>query len=298
MPLTDRQAADARARNAVSAAHGAFSKISMLHRSNAGLGFHQGVTGVLPELLNNVIAAYAPLDDGTSATRDELVAEVERLVTSFLKSVGAGQRGQHAAQAALLVQNSIASVQSSAGSAFDLKAYEVRKSVALAGGGVASSVAPVVTIGREGLLVSGQPFDAMLAMSAIIRTATKSVLVIDGYVDEQTLNLLRVKEASVAVRILTFPAKSPASAAAFVAYARAFQAQVPSASALEVRTSSKFHDRFIVLDDDAYYHFGASLKDAGKGKASMFSRIEEPAMVAALRGEIAAAWDAATILPL
>ncbi|MCL1905274.1 MAG: hypothetical protein FWG19_04035, partial [Methanomassiliicoccaceae archaeon] len=41
---------------------------------------------------------------------------------------------------------------------------------------------------------------------------------------------------------------------------------------VEVRTSDRFHDRFLVIDDTVY-HIGASLKDLGK-KLFAFSRIE------------------------
>jgi hypothetical protein len=66
----------------------------------------------------------------------------------------------------------------------------------------------------------------------------------------------------------------------------AFKAQHGS---LEVRSSSAFHDRFVVIDNCAVYHFGASVKDLGK-KAFMFSLIEEPEMIAAIQAKFATEW--------
>ena len=43
---------------------------------------------------------------------------------------------------------------------------------------------------------------------------------------------------------------------------------------LEVAKTSKFHDRFIVIDDKELYHVGASLKDLGK-KCFAISRLED-----------------------
>ena len=40
-----------------------------------------------------------------------------------------------------------------------------------------------------------------------------------------------------------------------------FNSQYPT---LEVKKTSMFHDRFIILDGKTAYHCGASLKDAGK----------------------------------
>jgi hypothetical protein len=41
---------------------------------------------------------------------------------------------------------------------------------------------------------------------------------------------------------------------------------------LTIKTSNKYHDRFLLLDDEAY-HLGASLKDLGK-KVFAFSKID------------------------
>jgi hypothetical protein len=50
-----------------------------------------------------------------------------------------------------------------------------------------------VTLGAEGIFLAGTPFDAMLAVTSIIRAATKSIVVIDGYISERTLQLLSQK---------------------------------------------------------------------------------------------------------
>ena len=41
---------------------------------------------------------------------------------------------------------------------------------------------------------------------------------------------------------------------------------------MQVRTSDRFHDRFLILDETVY-HLGASLKDLGK-KLFAFSRMK------------------------
>jgi hypothetical protein len=76
----------------------------------------------------------------------------------------------------------------------------------------------------------------------------------------------------------------------FQSAARNYQAQHRK---LKVRTSNAFHDRFIILDDDEYYHFGASFMDAGN-KGFMFSRIEEPSVLSTLETEISRAWGTGT----
>jgi hypothetical protein len=49
-----------------------------------------------------------------------------------------------------------------------------------------------------------------------------------------------------------------------------FNEQYPT---VEVKTFTKSHDRFIIIDNTTIYHIGASLKDLGK-KWFAFSKIE------------------------
>jgi hypothetical protein len=158
-----------------------------------------------------------------------------------------------------------------------------------------SRKASPVSFGREGVFVGGQSFDAMLAITSIVRAATKSITLVDGYVSEQTLALLSAKADPVVAKMLTF---GRSASPTFVGHAKAFNAQYNVGPPLEVRTTAAFHDRFIVVDDADCYHFGASIKDAAKKNAFMFSRLEEPAMVAALKAEIAKQWIAATVVAL
>ena len=48
-------------------------------------------------------------------------------------------------------------------------------------------------------------------------------------------------------------------------------------SAVDVKTFTKSHDRFLIIDQDTVYHIGASLKDLGK-KWFAFSKIELDAL--------------------
>jgi hypothetical protein len=49
--------------------------------------------------------------------------------------------------------------------------------------------------------------------------------------------------------------------------------------------TSVFHDRFIVLDEKAVYHIGASLTDAGK-KCFAVSLMEDPGMATELKNRL------------
>lgn len=121
-------------------------------------------------------------------------------------------------------------------------------------------------------------------MRDIFAQATGSIVIIDGYVGEDVLNLLTVKRDTVWAKLLTGKV-SPA----FLTLARDFARQYKT---LEIRSSKAFHDRFIIIDDKDFYHFGASLEHLGN-KTFMFSKLDEPSIQDALRKQWQEAWDQA-----
>lgn len=120
------------------------------------------------------------------------------------------------------------------------------------------------------IFYDGQIFDAFSLMVNLIQQADRKIVLIDGYVDIATLNILCKKKASVDICIYTLP-----SARMTAHDMVSFNAQYPN---LCVRRTTSFHDRFLVLDDRMGYHMGASLKDAGK-KCFAINRIEDQRVI-------------------
>ena len=118
---------------------------------------------------------------------------------------------------------------------------------------------------REGIFYDGQIFDAYLFVSDIIKSATTSIVLIDNYVDESVLVLLSKRNPNVETTIYT--ASIPAELKLDL---KKFNAQYPK---IEVKSFTKSHDRFLIIDSKTVYHIGASLKDLGK-KWFAFSKIE------------------------
>jgi len=145
----------------------------------------------------------------------------------------------------------------------------------------------LVTLEKEGLFINGQVYDAFQQIVKIIESGSSSIKIIDGYADAKLLNMLTYKGQGVEVQLLTKPASSTSG---FKAAVEAFSNQYPT---LSVRLSDAFHDRFVIIDDTSHYHFGASLKDAGK-RGSMFSLLEEPAIIDALRASFVSEWARST----
>lgn len=103
----------------------------------------------------------------------------------------------------------------------------------------------------------GQIYDAFSLISSLIQKATSDIILIDGYVDTGTLDLLSKKQANVAVEIYTFQRGCRLTSAEI----NNFNGQYPT---VNINYMTNFHDRFLILDHTIGYHIGASIKDAGK----------------------------------
>lgn len=118
---------------------------------------------------------------------------------------------------------------------------------------------------HEGIFYDGQVFDAYIFVSDLIKSASESIVLIDNYVDETVLSLLSKRNANVEATIY-----SASFSKQFSLDLKQFNAQYP---AIGVKTFTKSHDRFLIVDHATVYHIGASLKDLGK-KWFAFAKIE------------------------
>ncbi len=120
------------------------------------------------------------------------------------------------------------------------------------------------------IFFNGQIYDAFSLLVDLVRKAENTIVLIDNYVAIDTLNILAKKKGGVKVDIYTSK-KSKLSKNDI----KKFNLQY---SDLTVKELDTFHDRFIILDNRACYHIGASLKDAGK-KSFAISKIEDQRIV-------------------
>lgn len=130
---------------------------------------------------------------------------------------------------------------------------------------VRTSLPPV-----EGIFFDGQIFDAYKFASELIKSARKSLLLIDNYVDESVLLMLSKRQSGVTATVYTQRITPQLQLDL-----DRFNSQYPPA---DVRTCKLSHDRFLIIDDTEVYHIGASLKDLGK-KWFAFSKMSVPAKV-------------------
>ena len=121
---------------------------------------------------------------------------------------------------------------------------------------------------KQGIFFDGQIFDAYKFVADLIRTAQKSITLIDNYIDDSVLLLLTKRKKGVPVKIFT---KTISRQLALDV--KKYNSQYPP---VEIKKFKYVHDRFIIIDDKEVFHFGASLKDLGK-KWFAFSKLEKDA---------------------
>lgn len=125
------------------------------------------------------------------------------------------------------------------------------------------------TESEQKIFYESQIFDAFSFFINLVSKATTSIILIDGYVDIDTLNIFTKKKTGVTVDIYTLP-KSKLSKNDI----NNFNKQYPR---LTVCYNTHFHDRFMIIDNIDVYHIGASLKDAGK-KCFAVTKLNDPSI--------------------
>lgn len=123
---------------------------------------------------------------------------------------------------------------------------------------------------KQKIFFDGQIYDAFSFIIDLIGKAQSKLILIDNYVDVNTLNMICKKDTGVDVLIAT-SGKGSLSTKDI----NKFNVQYPK---LSVKTTTDFHDRFLIIDDEEGYFIGASIKDAGK-KSFAITKIEDGKMV-------------------
>ena len=108
----------------------------------------------------------------------------------------------------------------------------------------------------QGIFYDGQVYDAYVFVTDLIKSAKKSIVLIDNYCDDSVLTMLSKREKNVSATIHTKNITKQLKLDI-----EKHNAQYPN---IEIKKFDSSHDRFLILDDREIYHIGASLKDLGK----------------------------------
>lgn len=123
---------------------------------------------------------------------------------------------------------------------------------------------------KQNIFFDGQIYDAFSFIVGLISKAKKEIILIDNYVDVNTLNILCKKNEGVSIIIATASQGHLSKRDV-----NKFNAQYPK---LTVKIITAFHDRFLIIDKTKVYHIGASIKDAGK-KSFGITKMEDKDLI-------------------
>ena len=110
---------------------------------------------------------------------------------------------------------------------------------------------------QQGVFYQGQVFSAYLFVEDLIKSAKREIILIDNYIDAAIFDLLEKREQGVAATIYTEHVGQS------LTHLQQLNQQQYGRRIELKEYNSRFHDRFLILDD-SLYHFGASFKDLGK----------------------------------
>lgn len=118
---------------------------------------------------------------------------------------------------------------------------------------------------KQGIFFDGQIFDAYVFVSDLIKSAEKSIILIDNYVDETVLIMLSKRKEKCKAVIYTKNITKKLELD--------IKKHNEQYHPVGIKKLPQSHDRFLIIDNETVYHIGASLKDLGK-KWFAFSKFE------------------------
>lgn len=119
---------------------------------------------------------------------------------------------------------------------------------------------------KQGIFFDGQIFDAYTFTGDLIRSAKQSLILIDNYIDDTVLPLFTKRKENVSADIFTKNISNQLQLD--------IDRHNQQYSTINIYRFDKAHDRFLIIDQEEVYHFGASLKDLGK-KWFAFSKMDK-----------------------
>jgi hypothetical protein len=117
---------------------------------------------------------------------------------------------------------------------------------------------------NQGIFFNGQVFDAYIFVADLIRSANKSLILIDNYIDDTVFTLLNKRKKGVNCVCYTQSISKNLSLD--------LEKHNQQYSAIGLKELKMVHDRFLIIDESELYHIGASLKDLGR-KWFAFSKL-------------------------
>ena len=116
----------------------------------------------------------------------------------------------------------------------------------------------------SGIIPAGTEYDSQRQVSRLVESAKSEIVIIDPYADATILDVLTVKGANVAVRLVCKNRGKPTTSEI-----AKFNKQYKG---LTVSYSDDFHDRFVIIDNAELHNFGSSVNSLGRRVSTYSTR--------------------------
>ena len=118
------------------------------------------------------------------------------------------------------------------------------------------------------ILFEDKFFDAREIIEKIVSGASQSIVLFDPYADTKALSFFKCKANSVSLFIITSSHKAKINEEDILLFNRDY-------GNLFIYYSEKYHDRYLIIDNETYYHLGSSLNYLGRAFSQMTKIIED-----------------------
>ena len=127
---------------------------------------------------------------------------------------------------------------------------------------------------KQGIFCDGEIYDAYVFINNLFKKAKKEIILIDNYIDDTILTIFSKYQNLNFFIITKFISKQ-------------LQLDIDKYNLqyknLKIKTTNRFHDRFLIIDNTEAYHIGASLKDLAK-KVFAFNKIDINLIINLIKG--------------
>ena len=130
---------------------------------------------------------------------------------------------------------------------------------------------------EEKIFYENQEFDAIVIMTRIIETAKQRIVLFDPYVEALSIDLFKNKHKDVDLLVIT-----SSKAKLKNNEISAFNTQYGN---LTVVIDNKIHDRYLILDDEMFYHLGSSINHLGK-RLTQITLMEDSEIINSIRKRV------------
>lgn len=130
----------------------------------------------------------------------------------------------------------------------------------------------------EDVIISdGEMFDALVLITKMIETAYSSIVLMDPYIDATSLSFFRSKNEGANLTVIT-SSRANIGRRELVSFSNSY-------GNVQIKIDDKCHDRYLILDNELFYHLGCSINYIGK-RLSQITLIKDEFVIDALKKRI------------